>query len=146
MHFKVKQRLRATLGLLFGATLAVGLILWGFSSSVTYFVLPAELLALPSSERVRLGGIVKTGSVSRARGMHQFTVEDDQQEVTVTFVGILPDLFREGQTVIAIGTWDTRRRVLTASEVLAKHDENYRPAASGDPAAIPRKSSNSNPY
>ncbi len=141
LHRNVRLRLRRVLALIGGAAVAVGLMLWGFSNSVTYFVVPSELLVLPSAERVRVGGVVAAGSVSRRDNEFAFVISDERNEITVNYTGVLPDLFREGQTIIAEGQWDAPAQIMRAQTVLAKHDENYRPKALEDPdqlKGIPR--------
>jgi cytochrome c-type biogenesis protein CcmE len=88
---------------------------------------------IPAGRQFRLGGLVKPGSVARQDGSlaTRFVVTDGPEEVMVEYVGILPDLFREGQGVIARGTLDDAG-LFAASEVLAKHDENYMPPEVAD--------------
>ena len=111
---------------LFGA--AVGLMLNAFSSAVVFFKSPTEILAETHSpdRRLRVGGLVEAGSVVRNGDTVAFRVTDMANAVTVSYRGLLPDLFREGQGVVAEGFWRGDRFV--ASEVLAKHDETYMPA------------------
>ena len=96
---------------------------------------PSDLVnqPIPPGRQFRLGGLVKHGTVNRVEGglTTQFVVTDGPEEVTVEYVGILPDLFREGQGVIARGALDDNG-VFAASEVLAKHDENYMPPEVAD--------------
>ncbi len=113
-----------------GMGIATALILTAFEKNLMYFYSPSEVIAgdAPAGRKFRVGGLVVDGSVQRiADGLTvQFTVTDTVHEVTVVYDGILPDLFREGQGIIAHG----RIRddgVFEASEVLAKHDENYMP-------------------
>lgn len=108
---------------------ALGLILFAMRSNVTYFFTPNELVekGVQPGQRLRLGGLVKTGTVQKLAGQKtDFVVTDGNREVSVTYVGILPDLFREGQGVIAEGVLDAPDR-FTAQTVLAKHDEKYMP-------------------
>lgn len=108
---------------------ALGLILFAMRSNVTYFFTPNELVekGVQPGQRLRLGGLVKTGTVQKQSGQQtDFVVTDGNREVSVTYVGILPDLFREGQGVIAEGVLDSPDR-FTAQSVLAKHDEKYMP-------------------
>jgi len=113
-----------------GMGIATALILTAFEKNLMYFYSPSEVIAgdAPAGRKFRVGGLVVDGSVQRiADGLTvQFTVTDTVHEVTVVYDGSLPDLFREGQGSIAHG----RIRddgVFEASEVLAKHDENYMP-------------------
>jgi cytochrome c-type biogenesis protein CcmE len=116
--------------LCFGA--AVGLTLVGFSSSLTYFLSPRQVAAHapPAGETFRLGGIVQTGTVKTTLAgdvpTTHFAVTDGQAAVPVMFTGVLPDLFREGQGVVAIGALGPDG-TFNASEVLAKHGATYMP-------------------
>jgi cytochrome c-type biogenesis protein CcmE len=111
--------------LLAGAT---ALATVAFRDSMVFFKPPAELLAETPSpdQRLRVGGMVVEGTVVRGQGKDvRFTVTDYAGEVEVTFAGVLPDLFREGQGIVAEGY--LRDGVFVADEVLAKHDEKYIP-------------------
>jgi cytochrome c-type biogenesis protein CcmE len=113
-----------------GVGLAVGLVLQAFQENLMFFYSPTEVLAgePPEGRKIRLGGLVTMGSLQRESGELEvrFTVTDNQNSMTVSYAGILPDLFREGQGVIAIGFLQPDGS-LKAEEVLAKHDENYMP-------------------
>jgi cytochrome c-type biogenesis protein CcmE len=109
---------------------AVLLVMFAFSQSVAYFYVPSDLTAakLPPETRVRLGGLVKEGSWKRGQGMvESFEVTDTIATVPVNYTGILPDLFREGQGVVAEGRLEGNPPVFKADSVLAKHDETYMP-------------------
>ena len=109
--------------------LAAALTFYALGQQTSYFYMPADLLAKPLSqdERIRLGGLVQEGSVVRNEGTEtRFAVSDSENAVEVVYTGILPDLFREGQGVVANGTLVSRDR-FEADEVLAKHDETYMP-------------------
>jgi cytochrome c-type biogenesis protein CcmE len=121
-------------GIGFGS--ATALTLSAFSSNLVFFVSPTDLAKQPESGRsVRLGGLVKEGSVRRETvGGHPvatFGVTDGRATVRVDYSGILPDLFREGQGVVVLGTLQPGG-AFRASEVLAKHDENYMPKEVAD--------------
>jgi cytochrome c-type biogenesis protein CcmE len=109
---------------------AAALVLYAMNDTLVFFYSPSELAAkqIPAGRTLRVGGLVETGSVARdADGATiHFRVTDTAQAVPVTYKGILPDLFREGQGVVAEGTMGPDG-VFVASEVLAKHDENYMP-------------------
>ncbi len=109
-----------------GATLA----LQAFNDNLVFFFSPSQVAAneAPQGRTFRLGGVVEPGSVKRlADGVTvQFQISDTAKLVPVQFKGILPDLFAEGQGVVALGKLDDKG-LFTASEVLAKHDENYMP-------------------
>ncbi|CAN5204724.1 cytochrome c maturation protein CcmE [soil metagenome] len=108
--------------------LAVGLSLWAMSSSVTYFFSPSEATPdkAPVGRDIRLGGLVEAGSVSRHGADVAFAVTDNVATTRVTYHGDLPDLFREGQGIVAQGAFGPDR-TFVASQVLAKHDEKYMP-------------------
>jgi cytochrome c-type biogenesis protein CcmE len=125
-----KQR-RLTLIGLAGVVLAVatGLILYALSDEIVFFNSPSDVIAknLPTGSRMRLGGLVETGSlVKEADGRVAFAVTDGNASIPVTYRGILPDLFREGQGVVAEGVLGGDG-AFTADTVLAKHDERYMP-------------------
>lgn len=112
------------------AILAAGaLAAWGLRNQASYFYIPSEIMANPppADRSVRLGGMVKTGSLTTAADgvtMH-FTVDDGKAEVPVTFAGLAPDLFKEGSGVVAEG--HMAGGTFVADNLLAKHDENYVP-------------------
>ena len=109
---------------------AAGLVLYAMNDTLVFFYSPSELLAkqLPPGRTLRIGGLVETGSVARdADGTTvHFRVTDMKTAVPVVYKGILPDLFREGQGVVAQGTLGADK-TFVAAEVLAKHDEKYMP-------------------
>ncbi len=124
-----RRRLQAlTLGLL-GIGVATALALSAFQDNVTYFYSPSDIAAdkIGPGHNFRLGGMVETGSVQHEGDQTTvFRVTDTAQTIGVTYRGQLPDLFREGQGVVAEGKLGTNG-VFVASEVLAKHDEKYMP-------------------
>lgn len=109
---------------------AVGLVLKAFNSNLVFFYTPTQVAnkEAPQGKPFRLGGLVTAGSVQRdPNGLTvRFTVTDTAKSVPVSYTGILPDLFKEGKGVVAQGRVGPDG-VFTASEVLAKHDENYMP-------------------
>ena len=108
---------------------AVGLSLWASQSAITFFYLPSEAQAkhVPPGQTVRLGGLVQPGSVMKASdGEVRFSIADKAGAVPASFRGELPDLFREGQGVVAQGEFNPSG-VFVAKQVLAKHDEKYMP-------------------
>jgi cytochrome c-type biogenesis protein CcmE len=111
---------------------AAALSLAAFSDDMVFFVAPSDIVAqdLGTGRIFRLGGLVETGSVQRAvsagRPVTNFRVTDGKSSVEVSYVGILPDLFREGQGVVTLGRLTTAGH-FQATEVLAKHDETYMP-------------------
>ncbi|MDO9417992.1 cytochrome c maturation protein CcmE [Pararhizobium sp.] len=111
-------------------TAAVILVMFAFSQAVAYFYVPGDLktTAVPPETRIRLGGLVAQGSVKRGEGSTvSFAVTDTISTVNVTYTGILPDLFREGQGVVTEGKFAAGNPVFIADTVLAKHDETYMP-------------------
>lgn len=114
---------------------AVLLVMFAFGQSVAYFYMPADLekTAVGPGTRIRLGGLVEAGSVVRGEGSTvKFSVTDGTATIPVTYVGILPDLFREGQGVVTEGKFEAGSTVFSADSVLAKHDENYMPKEVAD--------------
>ncbi|MFC0501856.1 cytochrome c maturation protein CcmE [Asaia krungthepensis] len=126
------RRLWLVLSCLACFAVATALVLNAFSSSIVFFMAPSQVLKTPPApDRViRLGGMVVAGSLRRTvqgqSPVNLFQVTDGQAAIEVRFEGILPDLFREGQSVVALGTW-VPGKDFAASEVLAKHDETYMP-------------------
>ena len=109
--------------------LAVGLALFGLRGSISYFYTPAQAQAahVAAGRSIQLGGLVAPGSVVKsADGAVRFLVSDRAATAPVVFRGDLPDLFREGQGVVALGAFDGRG-VFEATSILAKHDERYMP-------------------
>jgi cytochrome c-type biogenesis protein CcmE len=126
-----RRRRRLTLIGLAGVVLAIaaGLVLYALSDRIVFFNSPTDILAKapPPGTRVRLGGLVENGSlVKSADGRVEFSVTDGKSAVKVSYRGILPDLFREGQGVVTEGVVDPDGR-FDADTVLAKHDERYMP-------------------
>jgi cytochrome c-type biogenesis protein CcmE len=130
-----KRRLIALLLILAGVGVASTVAFYSLQENLLYFQSPSDLATqpIPPGRQFRLGGLVKPGTVTRAQDglATRFVVTDGPQDITVEYVGILPDLFREGQGVIARGALD-ETGLFAASEVLAKHDENYMPPEVAD--------------
>src|SRR5215470_15410635 len=124
-----RRRLALVLGIVAGVSIAGALALSAFRQNVTFFFDPTQVAAgqVPPGERFRLGGMVTQGSLRRAPGSLEvhFVVTDFKHEVPVSYTGVLPDLFREGQGIVAHGR--LAGGVFVADEVLAKHDEKYMP-------------------
>ncbi len=113
---------------------AVVLVMFALRDTVVFFHSPSEIAekGIPVGERFRIGGLVADGSVKRGGGTQvSFDVTDTAKTITVSYDGILPDLFREGQGVVAEGKLDGTGRFI-ADTVLAKHDENYMPPEVAD--------------
>ena len=129
-----KRRLLLISSSLAALGLALGLILFALRDNIVFFYSPSEVaLKNPQAgQRLRIGGLVKAGSLKREEGQTvRFTVTDTKQEIGVIFTGLLPDLFREGQGVVAEGTI-RGDKVFRADTILAKHDERYMPKEVAD--------------
>ncbi|MEN8213152.1 MAG: cytochrome c maturation protein CcmE [Pseudomonadota bacterium] len=130
MNPKRKQRLILISAMVIGVVVAVGLILLALNENINHYFDPTQVVAgeAPQDHTFRIGGMVVDGSVQRQTGelAVSFGLTDYREIVTVTYEGILPDLFREGQGVVALGKLKSDG-VFVADEVLAKHDENYMP-------------------
>jgi len=125
-----KKRLGLILLMVAGVAVGIGLALKSLDENIMFFFTPTEVMAgkAPQNKLFRMGGMVVDGSVNRpGDGLTvKFDLTDNEQQVTVSYAGILPDLFREGQGIIANGKLDETGEFV-AQEVLAKHDENYMP-------------------
>jgi len=132
-----KRRLIAVALILAAVGVAASLTVLALSRNMTYLFSPSEVLAgnAPSAANFKLGGVVLEHSVTRdAQSLKvDFSVSDRFHEIPVEYIGILPDLFREGQSIIATGRMENGRFV--AREVLAKHDETYMPKEVADAIA-----------
>lgn len=129
-----QKRLSVILGGLVFLGAATGLTFYALGQKTSYFYMPADLAtaALQPGQRIRLGGLVEQGSIVRGQGTEvAFAVTDTQRVVKVRYSGILPDLFREGQGIVAEGTF-APDGVFVADSVLAKHDETYMPKEVAD--------------
>lgn len=129
-----KRRLLLILALVAAAAIATTLVALALQRNVAYLYTPSEVLNGEAGEqaRFRLGGMVKAGSFKRAPGSMEahFVVDDGDATLPVSYTGILPDLFREKQAVIATGRM--QGDVFVAEQVLAKHDETYMPKEVAD--------------
>ena len=130
MHPLRKKRMQLICLGIIGVGIAVALILTAFEKNLMYFYSPSEIRAgnAPTQRPFRIGGMVVKGSVVRQKSTLGvwFNLTDTANEQMVYFEGILPDLFREGQGIVAKGQLN-ETGLFVASEVLAKHDENYMP-------------------
>ena len=130
MHPVRRQRLLIVLGALLLVGIAVALTTWALRENLNAFDTPDDVVTgkAPLDRRIRVGGLVVTGSLKRATdSLHvEFDLTDGKGTFTVGYDGILPDLFREGQGILATGKLGDGNR-FTAEEVLAKHDEKYMP-------------------
>ncbi|WP_312215745.1 cytochrome c maturation protein CcmE [Pantoea vagans] len=136
MNIRRRNRLYAAVAILLGLGLATALVMYALRSNIDLFYTPGEILygkgeaheKPEAGQRLRVGGMVMPGSVRRDPNTLavSFKLYDARGVVSVSFEGILPDLFREGQGVVAQGVLTTGNQVI-AKEVLAKHDEKYTP-------------------
>lgn len=124
----LKQQRFFFIGLmLLGASLSVFFFLRGFEEDIVFFYTPSDIITkgIPQKE-IRLGGLVKEGSILKEGELLHFTLTDTNHEVRVDYQGLVPNLFREGQGIVAKGRFQSPDHFV-AKELLAKHDENYRP-------------------
>ena len=130
MNAARKQRLILVVSILVGLAIACGLMFYALRQNINLFFTPQQVMAgeAPLETQMRVGGLVEEGSVVRDQETLdvQFVLTDGKGSFTVHYQGILPDLFREGQGIVANGTLISTNR-FEAEEVLAKHDETYMP-------------------
>ncbi|MGA3302778.1 MAG: cytochrome c maturation protein CcmE [Methylovirgula sp.] len=127
-----KKRLALILSALIVLGGGAGLVLYALRDNIVFFYAPSEVFAknLAPGTHIRIGGLVKQGSVVHDSTTVHFVVTDGKKDLPVTYSGALPDLFREGQGVVADGVIEING--MTATEVLAKHDERYMPREVAD--------------
>ena len=134
MSKRSKRKLLVVMVVL-GVALSTVLALTAFEENLMYFYSPTEINdgTAPDNRTIRAGGLVVTGTVERASDslLVKFDLTDGAEVVSVEYSGILPDLFREGQGIVAMGELNDKK-VFVATEVLAKHDENYMPPEVAD--------------
>ena len=129
MNSRKRRRLYFAIAVVVAGGVGAALVVRALQDNVLYFYSPSDIAVkhVPADVSFRVGGLVKKGSVARGPGADvRFTVTDGKKSVPVEYEGALPDLFREGQGVVATGAL-TQSGVFHASEVLAKHDERYMP-------------------
>ncbi|WP_020649832.1 cytochrome c maturation protein CcmE [Solimonas variicoloris] len=125
---KRQKRMAAVAALVAGLALAAVFGFTAFRKNMMYFYTPTDIVEhkVADNARLRLGGLVTVGSLKRGEGLNvEFMLADCEKSLPVRYDGILPDLFREGQGIVATG--QMKDGVFVADEVLAKHDENYMP-------------------
>jgi len=128
MHPTRKRRLFLLSWLLIGTAVVVGLVLYALRQNINVFYTPTQLSqgVVHPKQRFYAGGTVVKGSIQRGKDLHiQFVLSDSTHQVTVLYQGVLPDLFREGDMAVVAGTLD--KDIVYADQILAKHDENYKP-------------------
>ena len=120
------------ISLVLGVSLLTYLGVKTFNENLLYFFSPTDIVngKAPKNRSFKIGGLVKNGSIKRQELEVEFVVMDNQNSFVVKYTGILPDLFREGQGIIATGK--INNEIFIASEILAKHDENYMPPEVAD--------------
>lgn len=126
---KRQHRMLYVFALLVGGAITIGLVLYALRQNINLFYTPTELAAqtVPIGAKIRLGGVVKEHSlVNLGQTQLEFIVTDYVTERIVRYAGVLPDLFREGQGVVALGVLDPQGTFI-AQQILAKHDEKYEP-------------------
>ena len=125
-----KKRLMAIILILLGVGIASALILTAFEDNILFYKSPSEIMSgdYPKAKDFRVGGMVKKGSIVKSTTSLEveFLVTDYAKDIKVKYTGLLPDLFRDDQGMIAIGRLD-KDGIFQAGEILAKHDENYMP-------------------
>lgn len=127
MYQKKRNRLFGILTMLAICALGIYLILSNLSDNIVFFHPPSELSKIKSNtEKVRIGGIVKEGSIIQTSDHMLFTITDNIAEIQIEYSSALPALFREGQGIVAEGKL-VSSKLFKANKLLAKHDENYRP-------------------
>jgi len=130
MNVKRKKRLLLVLFIVLGVGLLAALLIYALGQNINLFYTPTQIVQgeAPVNHLFRVGGLVEKGSTHKnVKGLGiQFTLTDTKNTVVVEYQGILPDLFREGQGIVAQGQLNTQG-VFIADQVLAKHDENYMP-------------------
>jgi cytochrome c-type biogenesis protein CcmE len=124
------KRLAIIAGALASIGIGAALVLNALDSNIALYVTPSEVAAgkAPQGKAFRIGGMVKEGSIQRKELTVHFVITDTARDIPVAYTGILPDLFKEGKGAVIQGRLGTDG-LFTASEVLAKHDENYMPPA-----------------
>ena len=122
-----KKRIYSILFVLLFSISGISLILYSLNSNLDYFFTPTELKDrnIPADKRIKVGGMVLSGSVERISSSISFVITDYENSIKVEYEGIVPDLFKEDGGVVVLG--NLRDKILYAEEVLAKHDENYMP-------------------
>ncbi|NWG30322.1 MAG: cytochrome c maturation protein CcmE [Rhodocyclaceae bacterium] len=127
-----QKRIALIVGGLAALGLAAAFVLNALDSNIAFYITPSEIAAgkAPQNKTFRVGGMVKEGSLTRDNLTVSFVITDTARDVKVTYTGILPDLFKEGKGAVAQGRLNPDGS-FTATEVLAKHDENYMPPEAG---------------
>ena len=122
-----KKRIYSILFVFLFSVSGISLILYSLNSNLDYFFTPTELKDrnIPADKRIKVGGMVLSGSVERISSSISFVITDYENSIKVEYEGIVPDLFKEDSGVVVLG--NLKDKILYAEEVLAKYDENYMP-------------------
>ena len=132
-NLKKQQRIKFIIVFFLISMAALAFIILNFRDNIVFFYSPSELssIAIYDKKTIRVGGLVKEGSVKSEANNLEFIITDFKAELKIKYSGIKPNLFREGQGMVAKGLWknggDTKNEVFIASEILTKHDEKYMP-------------------
>ena len=136
---KNKSRLYFVIALLLGVVIAASLIIYGLSKNMIYFYTPTQVInkEAPINKSIRVGGMVVPGSIIKSKSSLNviFQINDLKNTISISYDGLLPDLFGENQGVVVTGSLDSKSNFV-ANEVLAKHDENYMPPEVADMMGI----------
>lgn len=129
------NRMVLVLIILLGVSLASYFIIKAFNANLMYFFTPTDVInnIAPTNKNFKIGGLVEKGSIERDGIKINFIISDNENTIKINYVGILPDLFKEGQGIVATGYIE--KDFFVANEVLAKHDENYMPPELADSLA-----------
>ena len=126
MQKRVRNRLITIIICFCSAFLGIGIILYNLENNIVFFLPPSKINAIEQDKELRVGGLVKTSSINKiAADKISFIITDNIKDLEILYQGVLPALFREGQGIIAIGQLSDGK--FMARQLLAKHDENYRP-------------------
>ncbi|MCS5711397.1 cytochrome c maturation protein CcmE [Candidatus Berkiella aquae] len=129
-----QKRIVLVLTIVIGLSVGIGLVLYALSQNIHLFYTPSQLATdnVSPQKKIRVGGMVIVGSVKHRDDLAvEFTITDFKQETKIRYRGIMPDLFKEGQGIVALGKLSTNGEFV-AEQVLAKHDENYMPPEIAD--------------
>ena len=136
---KNKSRLYFVIALLLGVVIAASLIIYGLSKNMVYFYTPTQVInkEAPINKSIRVGGMVVPGSIIKSKSSLNviFQINDLKNTISISYDGLLPDLFGENQGVVVTGSLDSKSNFV-ANEVLAKHDVNYMPPEVADMMGI----------
>jgi cytochrome c-type biogenesis protein CcmE len=119
------KRLKLIFIMIICTSLGLWLILSNFNDNIVFFFSPTELKSHPTNQIIRVGGLVESNSIKKHHNLVEFKITDQQNDLIIHYEGILPNLFREGQGIVAKGR--LKEDIFIADELLAKHDENYMP-------------------